>query len=263
MTHFVACTGTCGTITGINRWFKENNTGVKVVAAIPEVGHDISGARSREQLVHTKHFHEEEYDIVVDVPNIEAYKATDHLIRKECLQAGPTSGCNLAGAIRGVPDEEDNVIVFLCCDMITKYTANMQKHLPELFPTAEPVPAAKTVDSKTESKPATDPMKQFLLQLYMDPKQPEVLDHAHLKSFYDKYKGRFTVVDVRPREGYENVCRVPNSIHIPLDELERAFETNDETILSKLPKDKSTKIVCVAHRGIASASGLIVLKRLG
>ena len=61
VTHFVATTGTCDTLTGCSRYFKSIGADVKVVAVTPVVGHDIPGVRSREQLKLTNHFHEHEY----------------------------------------------------------------------------------------------------------------------------------------------------------------------------------------------------------
>ena len=54
VTHFVAGTGTCGTITGNGRFLKSKNPGVQVIAVHPAEGHDIPGVRSIKQLELTK-----------------------------------------------------------------------------------------------------------------------------------------------------------------------------------------------------------------
>ena len=43
MTHFVASTGTCGTITGTGAFLKSKNAACKVIGAVPIKGHDIPG----------------------------------------------------------------------------------------------------------------------------------------------------------------------------------------------------------------------------
>ena len=252
VTHFVATTGTCGTLTGCSRYFKSIGADVKVVGVTPIVGHDIPGVRSRAQLELTNHFHESEYDCVVDCNNQEAYEATALINKKESLQGGPTSGLGLAGAVKAVPDEEGNVIVLIFCDSVFKYTDNVRKHLPHLFPKAGP-----------QADPKASRLYKTMQKLYMNPSNPDVLDHTNVGEFYKKQNGNVVVVDVRPDDEFKDWCRAPNAVHIPLKELERAFEENDQAILSKLPADKSTPLLSVCNRGIASATGLIVLKGLG
>jgi len=255
ITHFVATTGTCGTLTGCSRYFKkraeeENREPVKIVAVTPIVGHDIPGVRSRQQLALTHHFHEDEYDVVVDCDNREAYEATALINQKESLQGGPTSGLGLAGAVKGVPDEEGNVVVLIFCDSVFKYTDNVRKHLPDLFPPTK----VGTKESRLYDR---------MVQQSKDPNNPDVLTHITLKQYVDSNKGKFVVVDVRPKDEFDDYCHVPGAIHIPLEDLEEAFEDNDRSVLSKLPEDKNTTILSMCNRGIASAAAHQTFKGLG
>ena len=83
VTHFIAGVGTCGTITGTGRFLKRRNPGVKVLAAIPEEGHDIPGVRSRRQLKQTKLYRPAEYDGDTEITNKEAFDLCLRLNREE------------------------------------------------------------------------------------------------------------------------------------------------------------------------------------
>ena len=67
ITHFVASTGTCGTITGVGAFLKAKNPHTKIIGAVPVVGHDIPGVRSMKQLKQTDHFYPELYDDLIEV----------------------------------------------------------------------------------------------------------------------------------------------------------------------------------------------------
>jgi [CysO sulfur-carrier protein]-thiocarboxylate-dependent cysteine synthase len=49
VTHFVAGLGTGGTLTGVGRRLKEHNSGVKIIAAEPELGELVYGLRSLDE----------------------------------------------------------------------------------------------------------------------------------------------------------------------------------------------------------------------
>jgi len=69
VTHFVASTGTCGTLTGTGAFLKSMNGAVKVVAAVPIEGHDIPGVRAINQLKMTDHYYAELIDTHVEINN--------------------------------------------------------------------------------------------------------------------------------------------------------------------------------------------------
>ncbi|HDL41854.1 MAG TPA: cysteine synthase family protein, partial [Actinobacteria bacterium] len=132
VTHFVAGLGTCGTITGVSRFLREQNPDVVVVGVHPNEGHDIPGVRSIRQLPQTAFFSPDEYDGLVEIQNAEAFELCLRLNREESITAGPSSGMALAGAFKRIPDELGNVVVVVFPDSIFKYASSVVKHLAGL-----------------------------------------------------------------------------------------------------------------------------------
>ena len=132
VTHFVAALGTCGTISGVGRFLKENNANVKVIGVYPTEGHDIPGVRSIPQLKQTEFFEPEEYDKLVEVKNRQAYEMCLRLNREESIPAGPSSGLALAGALEVIPDEPGNRVVVIFADSVFKYGSSVVKNLDGL-----------------------------------------------------------------------------------------------------------------------------------
>ncbi len=150
VTHFVAGTGTCGTITGTGRFLKSKRADVKVLGVHPSEGHDIPGVRSLKALRLTDFFLPTEYDGVTEVGNDEAFRLCKRLLQEESIIAGPSSGMALAGAFKLVPDEPGAVCVVIFPDNAFKYSSSFRKHLPELFPAATTATAA-TSDGATST----------------------------------------------------------------------------------------------------------------
>jgi len=245
VTHFVASTGTCGTITGTGAFLKSKNAACKVIGAVPIKGHDIPGVRSLEQLKMTDHFYPDLYDDLVEINNQEAFTWTKRLNREEGLTAGPSSGMNVAAAFKGIPDEPGNVVVVILCDPIWKYTSSVIKHLPELFQVKDPLP---------EYEPAELRVLDAVVKATKS--GGDTLDGPQTAELLAQSDGKVVVVDVRPSDTFAEKLQAKDAINIPLDQI-----SNGEPV--DLPDDREAPIVCVCNRGVDSLFALMLLKAKG
>ncbi|MCH2211962.1 MAG: pyridoxal-phosphate dependent enzyme [Fuerstiella sp.] len=245
VTHFVAGLGTCGTITGTGRFLKEQNRAVKVLGVAPEDGHDIPGVRSKRQLGQTELYHPEEYDAEVDVSDEEAYDLCLRLNREESIVAGPSSGMNLAGAFKLVPDEPGNVVVVIFCDNIFKYASSVLRHFPELRPPGKSDEPESGAPSRNE---------QFLANLVENLKNPH--DSIRVKDLNVQLESsaRPVLLDIRSEEHFAE-SHIPGSINIPQDDL------SDRS--AELPDDRDAAIVTVCNIGKFSKYATLFLKSKG
>jgi rhodanese-related sulfurtransferase len=244
VTHFVAGTGTCGTITGNGRYLKRLNPEVKVIAVHPAEGHDIPGVRSLKQLRMTELFHPEEYDGLVEVSNEEAFAMCLRLNQEESLIAGPSSAMALVGALKVIEDTPDAVVVVIFPDNAFKYASTIERHFPQY----------RAADSQPASlEPSPD--EAMLAAMVENSRNPhdtlEVDDLVAARG--DDGEGPL-VVDVRNPKAYAKQ-HIAGAVNIPVGELmERQAE---------LPEGRDTPIVTACFRGNMSLKGLLVLKSLG
>ena len=127
---FVAGVGTGGTITGVARYLKERNPGVRIVGVDPEgsiytapsdadvrpyltegVGEDFWPDTFDADLI-------DEYEMVTDG---EAFAMTRRLVRTEGLLLGGSGGMAVAGAIRVAERRPDDLVVVLLPDSGRNY----------------------------------------------------------------------------------------------------------------------------------------------
>lgn len=245
ITHFVAGLGTCGTITGTGRFLKEQNKAVQVLGVAPEEGHDIPGVRSKRQLAQTELYHPDEYDAEVDVSDQEAYDLCLRLNREESIVAGPSSGMNLAGALKLVPDEPGNVVVVIFCDNIFKYASSVLRHFPDLRPPEKSDAPAGGAPSRNE---------QFLLSLVENLKNPH--DSIRVKDLHAQLDSadRPLLLDIRSEEHFAE-SHIPGSMNIPQDDLDQRF--------TELPDDRDAAIVTLCNIGKFSKYATLYLKSRG
>jgi cysteine synthase/rhodanese-related sulfurtransferase len=243
VTHFVAGLGTCGTITGTGRFLKERAKATRVLGVHPAEGHDIPGVRSLRQLKQTELFAPGEYDGLVEIDNEAAFRMALRLNREESIIAGPSSGMALAGAFRIVPDEPGLVCVVIFPDNAFKYTASMEKHLPELRAAGAGGDAPAAVPEVLSSIVA------------MARRSPDVIDVGEVERLLDK--GGAVVIDVRGAEEYAEQ-RLESAIHVSLEDLGSGNDLD-----ARLPKDKSTPILTVCNVGEKSLYAMLLLKALG
>ena len=102
--YFFAGLGTCGTITGVGKYLKEQNPEIKIIAVEPSSSeHKLPGLKRITGLA-------EEYqprildksviDEMIEVSDRDAYQASVDLARKEGILVGPTTGAIIYTALR-------------------------------------------------------------------------------------------------------------------------------------------------------------------
>ena len=89
---FFAGYGTCGTITGVGRYLKEQSPDVRVVAIEPQKGHRLPGLKNMQESKPPSILDPSVIDEVVRVDDGPAYDMTKRLFREEGLIAGPSTG---------------------------------------------------------------------------------------------------------------------------------------------------------------------------
>ena len=167
------------------------------------------------------------------------------LNREESIIAGPSSGMNLAGALKLVPDEPGNVVVVVFCDNIFKYASSVVRHFPELAPPSSVADTSNGAPSKND---------QFVAELLENLKNPH--DTIRVKHLHETLQGddKPLVIDIRSPEDYAD-SHIPGAVNIPQDDLpQRADE---------LPEDRDAPIITVCNIGKFSKHATLYLKSKG
>jgi cysteine synthase B len=139
VSHVFVSLGTCGTVSGLSRFLKGKDKGIRITAVQPSAGHDVPGLRNISELEVSKLFDPSLIDEILEIDYELAYSRAAELFRTEGLRAGPSSGLIFEGARRTLERNRSNlpkggVGVMIFCDDVFKYASNMAKHLPELAP---------------------------------------------------------------------------------------------------------------------------------
>jgi cysteine synthase B len=121
VTHFVSAMGTTGTIMGVSRYLKEQNTNVQIIGAQPADGAKIPGIRKWPEEYLPKIFDRNRVDRIVEVSEEEAKAMTKRLAREEGVFAGMSSGGSVATALKIIPELSEGTVVCIICDRGDKY----------------------------------------------------------------------------------------------------------------------------------------------
>lgn len=121
ITHFVSSMGTTGTIMGCSRFFKQQNSAIRIIGCQPEEGSQIPGIRKWPQAYLPKIFDASLIDQVENVSQAEAENMTRRLACEEGIFAGISSGGGVHVALRIAATVENAVIVSIICDRGDRY----------------------------------------------------------------------------------------------------------------------------------------------
>ncbi len=121
ITHFVSAMGTTGTIMGVSRYLKEQNSDVQIVGVQPEEGSRIPGIRRWPKEYMPGIFDDASVDQTLDIGQHEAEETTRALAAKEGLFCGVSSGGAVAAALQLSRQVENAVIVSIVCDRGDRY----------------------------------------------------------------------------------------------------------------------------------------------
>lgn len=118
--YFLAGYGTCGTITGVGRYLKEQDPSIEVIAVEPQKGHRLPGLKSFAEASEPEILDPSVVDHVVQIDDEPAYETTKRLFRTEGLMAGPSTGAIVAAAEQFGPE---GIAVGVSPDSGLKYTS--------------------------------------------------------------------------------------------------------------------------------------------
>lgn len=124
VTHFVSAMGTTGTIMGVSRYLKEQNTAVQIVGTQPTEGSSIPGIRRWSPEFLPKIFEPDRVDRVVDVSEEQARIMARRLSTEEAIMSGMSSGGALTAALEVASELDAGVIVFIVCDRGDRYLSS-------------------------------------------------------------------------------------------------------------------------------------------
>jgi cysteine synthase len=128
--YFVAGVGTGGTITGVGKYLKEQNSNIKVIAVEPDSSAVLSGEASGAHKIQgigagfvPKVLDTNIYDGIIRVTNDDAFEMGRHISRVEGILVGISSGAALHAAIELAKKEENagKTIVVLLPDSGDRY----------------------------------------------------------------------------------------------------------------------------------------------
>jgi cysteine synthase B len=121
VTHFVSAMGTTGTITGVSRYLKQQNPGVRIVGAQPSEGSRIPGIRKWPEAYLPKIYDPANVDELVYVSQADAEEMARRMAREEGLFAGISAAGACWAALQIAQRVENATIVFIVCDRGDRY----------------------------------------------------------------------------------------------------------------------------------------------
>ena len=118
VTHFFTGCGTGGTITGTGTFLKEKNKDIKVIAIQAQQNHLLQGLRNFEESSMPNLFKRREaiVDKWMTATNKESFNEVKHLLRKEGLFVGPSSGSVMSSMLNFSKEIDKGVIVGIFAD---------------------------------------------------------------------------------------------------------------------------------------------------
>lgn len=121
ITHFVSAMGTTGTIMGVSRYLKEQNSAIQIVGTQPTEDSSIPGIRRWSPEFLPKIFEPERVDQVIDVSQEQATQMTRRMAKEEGILGGMSSGGALHAAIELAKTLTSGTIVCITCDRGDRY----------------------------------------------------------------------------------------------------------------------------------------------
>ena len=126
--YFLTGVGTGGTITGVGRFLKEQDPGIRVVGIEPQAGHRLPGLKSFQEAKQPGILDWSVVDDVIQVDDDPAYEVTGRLFREEGLIVGPSTGAVVHAASQ-LGANTDEVAVGISSDSSLKYMSYFGERL--------------------------------------------------------------------------------------------------------------------------------------
>ncbi|RMD57327.1 MAG: pyridoxal-phosphate dependent enzyme [Nitrospirae bacterium] len=136
VTHFVAATGTSGTLMGCSRRLKELNHNIQSYAAEPkEEIHGVEGLKNMRVEMVPDIYDETLVDHKLYITTEDAYNMALRLAKEERLFVGPSSGLNICAALKVAESIEKGVVLTVLPDTGYRYisTGIFNRELFDIF----------------------------------------------------------------------------------------------------------------------------------
>lgn len=124
VTHFVSSMGTTGTIMGVSRYLKEQNSQVQIVGCQPTDGSKIPGIRKWPAAYMPSIFDSKRVDQIIEIDEKDARVMAKRLAREEAIFSGMSSGGVVHAAIELSKQLSSGVIVCIICDRGDRYLSS-------------------------------------------------------------------------------------------------------------------------------------------
>lgn len=121
ITHFVSAMGTTGTITGVSRYLKARQPGIRIVGVQPGEGSRIPGIRKWPDAYLPRIYDPSVVDETLEVSQDNAERMARRLAREEGIFAGVSTGGACWAAQRLAERVQHATIVFVACDRGDRY----------------------------------------------------------------------------------------------------------------------------------------------
>lgn len=122
ITHFVACTGTSGTIMGTGRGLRDKNPDIRVIGGQPSDGfHGLEGLKHMPSSIEPDIYDEDQLDDILWLDTDESWDMADQLARREGIACGYSSGANVLAALKVAEQLDSGVVVTVICDHADRY----------------------------------------------------------------------------------------------------------------------------------------------
>ena len=124
VTHFVSSMGTTGTIMGVSKYLKEQNSAIQIVGCQPTDGSQIPGIRKWPEAYLPTIFDKKRVDRIIEVDEKDARIMTKRLAREEAVFSGLSSGGAVHAAIELSKELASGIIVAIICDRGDRYLSS-------------------------------------------------------------------------------------------------------------------------------------------
>jgi cysteine synthase B len=124
ITHFVSSMGTTGTIMGVSKYLKEQNSNVQIVGCQPTDGSKIPGIRKWPEAYLPGIFNKSRVDRVIEIDEKDARIMAKRLAREEAIFSGMSSGGAIHAAIELSKELTSGIIVAIICDRGDRYLSS-------------------------------------------------------------------------------------------------------------------------------------------
>lgn len=124
VTHFVSSMGTTGTIMGVSRFLKEQNSDIQIIGLQPAEGASIPGIRRWPEAYLPGFFDKKRVDCIIDITQTDALHTMQRLAQEEGIFAGVSSGGSVYAAIKLAEQLDNAIIVAIICDRGDRYLSS-------------------------------------------------------------------------------------------------------------------------------------------